>query len=157
MRVGRQGPEVVCDQLAAEVTRWQAGYKGWEVTVRQRELELLRAERRVLAATGGLGVAKWRAACSRRRIATVRDARLKATALRARATVEQAVAERERARAQGDEAVRMARLALAEASKRLALYGPLGAGLVGLSVEELRRLARRPPRGTARPRTSRAG
>jgi DNA replication protein DnaC len=157
MPVKRQGPEVAGEQLAAEAARWQAGYKGWQATVRQRELELLRAERRVLAATGGLGVAKWRAACSRRRIATVQDARLRATALRARATVEQAMAERERSRAQGDEAVRMARLALAEASKRLALYGPLGAGLVGLSVEELRRLARRPARSPQGPRTSLAG
>ena len=157
MPVERQGPEVAGEQLAVEVARWQAGYKGWQAAVRQRELELLRAERRVLAATSGLGVPKWRAACSRKRIATVQDARLRATALRARATVEQAMAERERARAQGDEAVRMARLALAEASKRLALYGPLGAGLVGLSVEELRRLARRPARSAPGPRTSPAG
>ena len=143
--------------MAVEVARWQAGYKGWQGAVRKRELELLRAERRVLAATGGLGVAKWRAACSRRRIATVHDARLRATALRARAAVEQSMAERERSRARGDDAVRMAKQALAEASKRLALYGPLGAGLVGLSVEGLRRLARRPARRAQGPRTSLAG
>jgi len=144
MAVKRLGAEVAGERFAADVAGWKAAYSSWQAAVKERELGLERAEQAVLAATGGLRVAKWRAACRRRRIATVADARLRARALRARPAVEEALAERERVVAQGGEAVLVARLVLAEASKRLALYGPLGMQVAGLSVGELRRFARRP-------------
>ncbi len=148
MAVQRLGSGPASEQLAADVAGWQAAYASWQAAVTERELELARADRRVLAATGGLRVAKWRAACQRRRIATVGDARLRARALRARPAVEEALAGRERVVAQSGEMVLVARLALAEASKRLVSYGPLGTQVTGLSVAELRRLARRPARST---------
>jgi hypothetical protein len=54
------------------------------------------------------------------------------------------LAERDQVLAMGDDAVQVARLALAEASKLLLLYGLLGAKLAGVSIAELRRFARRP-------------
>jgi hypothetical protein len=99
-----------------------------------------------MAATGGSGVARWRAACRRARILTVQDAKLRARAVRARPVVEAALAERERVAAEGHEAMIAARSVLADASGRLAAYGPLAAVLTGLSPAELRRLARRPRR-----------
>jgi hypothetical protein len=146
MPVEGLGAEVACKQLAADVAEWHGAYELWLAAVRQRQARLERADRRVLAATGGLRVAKWRAACRRKRIATVQDARLRAKALRARPAVEEALAERGRVAADSDEAVLVARLALAEASKRVAVYGALGARLTGLSAADLRRLARRPTR-----------
>jgi hypothetical protein len=157
MPVEGLGADVACEQLAADVARWHGAYELWLAAVRQRQAGLERADRRVLAATGGLRVAKWRAACRRRRIATVQDAKLRAKALRARPAVEEALVERERVAADSDEAVLVARLALAEASKRVVLYGPLGTALTGLSADDLRRLARRPARGPSQGQRSAAG
>jgi hypothetical protein len=146
MAIARLGAEVAGERLAAEAARWRAAYDGWQGAVKQSELRLVRAELKVLGSTGGLGLAKWRAACRRKRIATVQDARLKAKALRARPAVEEALAEHARVRAEGDALVLLAKLVLAEATKRLASCGSLGAELTGLSPVQLRRLARRPAR-----------
>ena len=144
MGANRASAEVAGERLAADVAYWEAAYEAWQASVGEREIALVRADRGVMAATGGLGVTRWRAACRRRRISTVDDARLRANALRARPAVERALAERDRALAEGDQSVLVARLALTEACKRLVFYGPLGSQLSGLGVVELRRLAKTP-------------
>jgi hypothetical protein len=106
-------------------------------------------ERKLLAATGGLSVARFEAVCRRRSVRSVIEAKQKAAAIRARPAVEAAVSERDRRIAAADAAVLSARVVLAEASKIVLGYGTAGPPLVGRRREELRRFARRPAGSTA--------
>ena len=114
--------------------------------MRRQEALVWRYDAKVLAATGGLGLVRWRAACQRRRVLTVADAKLRARAIRARPAVETAVAERAKALAEQEVAVACAREALRKASEELAKFGYLGAAAGGTELVDLRRLARRPRR-----------
>jgi hypothetical protein len=146
--VGVEGREsdvaVAAGELAEAARRWREAYQAWESAVRRQEALVSRYEAMVLAATGGLGLVRWRAACRRRRALTVADAKLRARALRARPAVEVAVAERGKALAGQEVAVAAAREALRRASVELVLFGLLGATAGGTELVELRRLARRP-------------
>jgi hypothetical protein len=135
---------VAAGGLAEAARRWREAYQAWESAMRRREALVSRYDAMVSAATGGLGLVRWGAACRRRRVLTVADAKLRARALRARPTVEVAVAERAKALAEQEVAVAGARDALRRASEELALFGHLGAAAGGTELVELRRLARRP-------------
>jgi hypothetical protein len=137
---------VVVGDLVEAARRWREAHQAWESAVRRREALVSRYDAMVLAATGGLGLVRWRAACGRRRALTVADAKLRARALRARPAVEVAVAERAKALAEQEVAVAAARDLLRKASEELALFGHLGAAAGGTELAELRRLARRPRR-----------
>ena len=137
---------VVAGELVEAARRWREAYRAWQSAVRRQEALVSRYDAMVLAATGGLGPVRWRAACRHRRALTVADAKLRARALRARPAVEVAVAERERALAEQEVAVAGAREVLRRASEELALFGHLGAAAGGTELVELRRLARRPRR-----------
>ena len=134
---------VVTGELVEAARRWREAYQAWESAVRRQEALVWRYDAKVLAATGGLGLVSWRAACRRRRVLTVADAKLRARALRARPEVEAAVAERGTALAEQEVAVAGARDVLRGASEELALFGYLGAAAGGTEFVELRRLARR--------------
>ena len=145
--VGVEGRESdVAGELAEAARRWREAYQAWQSAMRRREELVSRYDAMVLAATGGLGLVRWRAACQRRRVLTVADAKLRARALRARPAVELAVAERGKVLAEQEAAVAGAREALRSASKELAAFGHLGAAAGGTELAELRRLARRPRR-----------
>ena len=150
---------VVAGELVEAASRWREAYQAWESAVRRREALVSRYDAMVLAATGGLGLVRWRAACRRRRVLTVADAKLRARALRARPTVEVAVAEQAKALAEQEVAVAGARGALRRASEELAAFGQLGAAAGGTELAELRRLARRARREVAgeRPKPSFSG
>jgi hypothetical protein len=135
---------IVAGGLVEAARRWREAYQVWESAVRRKKALVSRYEAMVLAATGGLGLVRWRAACGRRRALTVADAKLRARALRARPAVELAVAERAKALAEEEMTVAAAREALRSASEELALFGHLGATAGGTELAELRRLARRP-------------
>jgi hypothetical protein len=137
---------VVAGELVEAARRWREAYQAWQSSVRRQEALVSRYDAIVLAATGGLGLVRWGAACRRRRVLTVADAKLRARALRSRPAVEVAVAERAKAIADQESAVAGAREALRRASEELALFGHLGAAAGGTELVELRRLARRPRR-----------
>jgi hypothetical protein len=137
---------VVAGGLAEAARRWREAYQAWESAVSRREALVSRYDAMVLAATGGLGLVRWGAACRRRRVLTVADAKLRARALRSRPAVEVAVAERAEALAEQEVAVAGAREALRRASEELAAFGHLGAAAGGTELAELRRLARHPRR-----------
>lgn len=140
----RVRPEVVsvCDRLAEDAEGWREAYRAWQQACARRDQRLSQAERQVMAATGGLGYARWRAVLHRRRFRTIEDAKLKARALRARPAVEAAVAERDRNVRDGDADVDGAAFRLAEISGRVTVYGNLAERATGTPVGELRRLAR---------------
>lgn len=50
------GSDPARERLAVDVAGWRSAFVVWQAVVRKRELELVRAEQAVLAATGGLGV-----------------------------------------------------------------------------------------------------
>jgi predicted amidohydrolase len=110
-----------------------------------------RAERRLLAATRGLGYRRWAAACARKRIRSSAEALMKMRAIRDRLAVEAAHATLEQARTDGDAAVHAARLELAAASKALLRHGSAGVQVAGVDRAELQRLARRPRQPARRP------
>lgn len=144
MVVVRPDVVVVAEGLAGEADRWTAAYEAWQQATRLRGRKIAQAERRVMAATEGLGLHRWEAACRRTRIFTAADAKLKARAIRARSVVMAAMAERDRVNSEHDAAVLDARLKLAEVSKVIGSRGTIGAALTGLEPADLRRLARRP-------------
>ncbi len=141
-----QAAKALSKELASDAQDWWAAHEAWLRAAKARDRKIMDAERKLLAATGGLGLAYWESACRRKRIVNVEDARLKARAVRARPAVEAALSARELVLAEQEAATLSARLVLAEASRRMARYGVVGAGALGLSVGELRRLGRRPPR-----------
>lgn len=132
------------EQLAEGAARWEEAYRSWERAVEVREQVAARTERRLLVATGGLSVARFEAVCRRRSVRSVVEAQQKASALRAMADVEAAVAERDRAVAAADATVLAVLTVLSEASRVVLGYGTAGPRLVGRSRAELRRLARLP-------------
>ena len=133
------------DALTEAGAGWQRAYQAWQQALEHRDRVISRAERRVLRATGGLGLRKWEAAGRRRRINTKEEASMVARAVRARLDVRLAVEDADRLRAAEDEAVLAARLGLTEATKQMLGYGTIGRQLTGLTSAELRQLARRPP------------
>ncbi len=136
----------VADQLAEEAARWEDAYRDWERAVKVRDRVAARMERKLLAATGGLSVARFAAACRRRSVRSVVEAEEKASAIQAKPAVEVVIAERDRSLAEAGAAVLAARIILAEATKAVLGYGTAGPRLVGLNRAELRRLARHPSR-----------
>jgi hypothetical protein len=138
--------KALAEELATDAERWRAAYEGWLRAGRVRDRKVKEAERNLVVATGGLGLAHWEAACRRQRIVTVDDARLRARAVRATPAVEAALSACERVAVEQQEAVIVTRSELAEASKQMVLYGAVGAMALGLSAAELRRLAREPSR-----------
>jgi len=134
--------EAVAEELAEKFERWEAAHLAWQEARDLQSLEVGRARRRVVAATGGLGPHRWKQACAKQRFRTVADAKSKASALRARPAVEAALAMLRDTATEHDTAVEVARLKLAVASQRMLSLGPLGIRATGLSVYELRRLAR---------------
>jgi hypothetical protein len=138
--------EVAADRLVEGATSWTAAYRAWEQAVDGRDRAAARMQRRVTETTGGLSVTRFEAVCHRRSVRSVAEAEQKASAIRARAAVEAAVAERDRTVAAADAAVMAARIALAEASKRILGYGTAGTRMVGRSRAELGRLAMLPAR-----------
>ena len=137
----REAVEVLAD--AAE--RWRHAYDDWQRAIKVRNRLCERMDRQVTNATGGLSVARFDAVCRRRSFHDVEDAKAKARAIRARPAVKAVIAERDRVRAAEDAKVLAARITLAETTKTMARYGPLGADMIGQSAPELARLARRPP------------
>lgn len=137
----RVGVEVVAGEVAAVVDAWVSAHTAWLAAVRRRRQATDRAQRRVVAATGGLGLARWEARCRRRRIRSAADAVAVAAAVRARPSVEAAVAAQAAVVAEHDEAVRRTQLALAAASQRVLAHGGLPVGLCGVDAGRLRRLA----------------
>ena len=85
----------MAEELARDAEHWRAAYEGWLSAGRARDGRVKEAERKLVAATGGLGLARSEAACRRQRILTVEDARLRARAVRARPAVESALSVRE--------------------------------------------------------------
>jgi hypothetical protein len=132
----------VGEGLAGEVERWTAARLAWRRAAVLRDREMRRARRRLVVATGGLGLYRWERACGKRRFRTIEDAKRKARAVRARPAVETALADLERIEAEHDAAVEAARRELADLSHRILAYGRLAVDLTGLSAGELDRLAR---------------
>ena len=133
------------DAMTEAADCWQRAYRVWRQAVEHRDRVGARSERRVIRATGGLGLRQWGATCRRCRINTTAEACLVAQAVRARREVQVAVEEAEQLRAAEDAAVLDATLRLAETTKRVLRYGSIGQQLTGLTSVELQRVARRPP------------
>lgn len=150
--------EAAAGEVAAAVNAWVSAHTAWLAVISRRQRAVDQAERRVVAATRGLGVAGWEAACRRRRIRSAAEARAVAMAVRARLAVESALAEQARVIAEHDAAVRQAEATLATASQVLVDGGSLAADLCGVTAGDLRRAARRaaelgdPPRVKAKVR-----
>jgi hypothetical protein len=130
--------------LTGDAVRWRRAHRAWQQAMERRNRRVTRAERRLLAATRGLGYRKWARALNRQRVNTTAEALMKTRALRDRPAVEAAHAALQQARAAGDAAVHAARLELADAGKALLRHGPAGAQAADVDEAELRRLARRP-------------
>ena len=137
-----QRAKASAEELANDADRWRAAYEGWLRAGSVRKRKVKEAERKLVAATGGLGLARWEAACQRQRIVTVDDGRLRARAVRGRPGVEAALTARERVVAEQDKAVLAARSELAKASRQMARYGEIGASVLGLSTAGVLRLCR---------------
>jgi hypothetical protein len=132
--------------LTGDAARWRRAHRAWQQAMERRDRHVARAERRLLAATRGLGYRRWAAACTRKRIYTIAEGLMNARAIRDQPAVEAAHAVLHQARTDGDAAVHTARIELADTSKALLRHGPAGAQAAGISEAELRRLARRPRR-----------
>jgi hypothetical protein len=132
---------VLAECMVAAADRWATAHEAWQAALRVRAREVARAERRLVDATGGLGLRRWESACRRRRIITVADAQLRSRAVRVRPAVAAALAERDRVVVHTDAAAASARAELAVRSARLLSYGRLGVSLSGVSAGELAQLA----------------
>lgn len=136
----------VAGQLVEGAAHWEDAHRSWVRAIEARDRVARQMQRKVAGVTGGLSVTRFEAVCRRRSVRSVVEAQQKASAIRAKATVEAAVAERDRALAAADATVLAARVVLAEASKVILGYGTAGPRLVDQSRTDLRRLARLPPR-----------
>ena len=136
------------EQLAEGAARWEDAYRSWERAVEVHDQVAARMERKLRVATGGLSVARFEAICRRRSVRSVVEAQQKASAIHAKADMEAAVAERDRAMAVADATVLAARIVLAGASKVVLGCGTAGPRLVGRAPAELECLARLPARTT---------
>jgi hypothetical protein len=132
---------MLAERMVEEADRWAAAHEAWHAAVRARIREVARAERRLVDATGGLGLRRWQIACRRRRIITVNDAQLRSRAVRARPATEATLAERDRVVARMDASLATAGTELAMRSAQLLSYGRLGVSLSGMTARELVRLA----------------
>ena len=120
--------------------------EGWLRAGRVRDPKVKEAERKLVADTGVLGLARWEVASRRRRIVEVDEGGLQARAGRARPAVEAALSVPERVVAEQEGAVLPARCELAEASRQIAGCGAVGAAALGLSSAELGRFGSSWPR-----------
>lgn len=118
----------VIAELVAAAADWQEAQGSWLRARQCYETVASREAAKVVAATGGLGLQRWAAACRRRRANTVADAVLCARAWRARPAVEQALAAQAKALAEQAGVLAAAEEALAGAAARLGRFGDLGAG-----------------------------
>jgi hypothetical protein len=94
--VTRANLVAVPDRLAEEAARWQDAYWNWERAVKVRDRVAARMDRKLLAATGGVSVARFAAVCRRRSVRSVVEAERKASPIQAKPAVEVAMAERDR-------------------------------------------------------------
>lgn len=133
----------VASEVAGASERWMLAHAAWLAATRRRQQAVNRAERRVVAATGGLGIPGWEATQRRRRIRSAVEARAVAVAVRARPAVAAALDELARVVAEHDAAVRQAEAVLAAASQAALDRGSLAAELCRVDDGELRRLADR--------------
>jgi hypothetical protein len=134
--------------MAEDAESWREAHRDWELACSRRDEQVLRAQERVFAATGGLGLGRWQAALRRRRFRSIEDAKLKAKALRARPAVEAALAELDSIVSGRGAEVSAASSRLGKCSERVTAYGNLAAVVTGMPVAELRGLARFAPHGT---------
>jgi hypothetical protein len=132
---------LMCDRMAEDAESWRGAHRDWKLACSRRDEDVLKARVRVVAATGGLGFGRWRAALHRRRFRTIEDAKLKATALRVRPAVEAALAELDRIASDRDAEVSDAASRLGQCSERVTSYGNLAVILTGMPGAELRGLA----------------
>lgn len=138
----------MCDRMAEDAESWREAHRDWKLACSRQDEAVLRARERVIAATGGLGIGRWRAALRRRRFRTIEDAKLKAKALRARPAVEAALAELDSIISDRGAQVAAAASRLGQCSERVISYGRLGAVVTGMPIAELRGLAHLAPHGT---------
>ena len=138
----------MCDRMAEDAESWHEAHRHWKLACSRRDEDVLRARERVVAATGGLGLGRWQAALRRRRFRTIEDAKFKAKALRARPAVEAALAELDGIVSHHDAEVSAAVFRLGQCSERVTSYGNLAAIITGMSLAELRGLARLAPHRT---------
>ena len=138
----RLSVEEAADAVLAVVDAWRESCDRHTVASAVSERLMARADRRVLEATGGLGLARWESACSRRRILTSADAKLRARSVRARPAVEAAVADRDRLRVELGSKDGLALADLAATSNDLLNAGLLAQRLAGTTAEQLRHLIR---------------
>lgn len=131
----------VAEVVVADAERWVAAHAVWQAALAERQRVEQRTGRRVLRATGGLGVERWAQALERRRILTVADAQLRARAVRAADTVTAALADQAEQLAVADARLAAAKERLAVESARMASYRHLGARLTGTTLGQLRRLS----------------
>lgn len=139
----------VVKRLVDEADWWRATYTSWQRANNLRDRKVAQAERKLLTATGRLGMRRWEAARARHSFHGVSDAVAHAKAIRACPAVNAALAERDRVVAEQDDTVFQARAVLAAASQVMVSRGLIGVRLTGLRAEDLARLARLPSR-TAR-------
>jgi hypothetical protein len=139
---------LVCDRMAEDAESWHEARRDWQLACSRRDEQVLRAQERVIGATGGLGLDRWQAALRRRRFRTIEDAKLKAKALRTRLAVEVALAELDTIASDRDAEVSAAASRLGDCSERIASYGKLAAIVTGVPMAELHRLTRLAPHGT---------
>lgn len=138
----------MCDRMAEDAESWLGAHRHWKLACSRRDEDVLRARERVVAATGGLGLGRWQAALRRRRFRTIEDAKLKSKALRARPAVEAALAVLDSIVSHHDAEVSAAASRLGQCSERVTSYGNLAAIVTGMSLAELRGLARLASHGT---------
>jgi hypothetical protein len=128
--------------VADEARRFRRSHEAWLAAVASRERVAERADLRIAQATGGLTVDRWRCLCERRRNNTIAESRAVGRAVRAEATVRQAIGDADYLRSGAAAAVRAAGADLASTARALLRYGRLGQQLSGMTTHELRRLAR---------------
>ena len=122
-----------------EAGRFRRSHEAWLAALTNRERVIERAEHQVAQATGRLTVDQWTSLCERRRINTTADSRSVASAVRAAATVRQAISDADCQRSEACAAVRAARAEVASAAQELRRYGALGHRLLGLTRDGLPR------------------
>jgi hypothetical protein len=90
----REEPSMVAAAVGALTEArdlWDRAYRAWSQAVERRDRVISESERRILRATGGLGLDAWEAACRRRRVNTMAEADSVARAVRSRRAAEMAV------------------------------------------------------------------
>jgi hypothetical protein len=137
----RHETERVLAELTANVQGWVEARAALATALQFRDAADRRTARRVLDATGGLGLRRWEADARRRGVATAAEALRHARALRIAPAVQAAIDEQQRSLEDAGRAVTIARAAVATAAAALVAYGPIGATAAGVTPVELTRLA----------------